>query len=103
RVMLKALDDPSALNALSGMIFAVGATTWMRPATIVPWPKAVGSWVKSICDAVCVSTTAVVDPLTVTGALGSRTDTLLELRISTTDSSRSDHSEADPGRSRVKS
>src|SRR5258708_29725090 len=31
---------PSEWNAFSGMSCAVGATRWMMPITMVPWPKA---------------------------------------------------------------
>src|SRR5216683_4474144 len=31
---------PSEWNAFSGMSCAVGATKWMMPITMVPWPKA---------------------------------------------------------------
>src|SRR6202158_1047873 len=31
---------PSDLNAFKGSSFAVGATRWMTPITIVPWPNA---------------------------------------------------------------
>src|SRR6266850_1459267 len=31
---------PSARNAFRDMIWAVGATRWTMPATMVPWPKA---------------------------------------------------------------
>jgi hypothetical protein len=38
--MLERSAVPSDLKALSGNNCAVGATRWITPMTIVPWPKA---------------------------------------------------------------
>src|SRR6266478_7631016 len=57
---------PSARNAFRGMIWAVGATRWTMPATIVPWPKAA----YCACEKLAPdhgSRTAAVDWLTFTG------------------------------------
>ena len=39
-MMLDVYPSPLSSNAFRGMIFAVGATRWMTPATMVPCPKA---------------------------------------------------------------
>ena len=41
--MLERVDVPVPVKTLTGMIFAVGATRWISPATMVPWPNAEGS------------------------------------------------------------
>src|SRR6267143_6612639 len=57
---------PSEWNAFSGISFAVGATRWMMPITIVPCPNSAYG-VPSSTAAVDWSSTAAVDWFTFAG------------------------------------